>query len=82
MSVTSGGTITAFVVADTEQRLLRLFSPEQVAQILEKLELVQGLAVNRHCQQSVTIIFNVSGHMLGVNATDNSPAIVPHKDEK
>jgi hypothetical protein len=55
----------------------KVFTTEQMAQLLALCARIQARAVERGTEQSVTIVFNGKGYPRHLNGTDNENAIVP-----
>jgi hypothetical protein len=55
----------------TLQKLLTVFTPEQLEIVADVLARAQGRAVDRHCVQSVEINFSERGFVRHVNCSDS-----------
>lgn len=53
------------------ERLLRVFTLEQLVQFSEVVEQTYDLAVIRGCEQTVTLLLNDKGFPRGLNASNN-----------
>jgi hypothetical protein len=62
---------------ETLEKLLQVFTEEQLQQLAELLKLTQDLAILRECDQSVTIVFNNKGLPRHFNASNNIHAAKP-----
>lgn len=58
-------------------RLLNIFTPEQLEQVTDLADRVKGRAVERHCQQELRVVFNENGHPRQFSGTDNVKPIAP-----
>jgi len=62
---------------DTLEKLLTVFTVEQLLQLAELVKMTQDLAILHDCDQSVTVIFNNKGHVRYFNASNNVHAVKP-----
>lgn len=57
--------------------LLKIFTEEQARQLIDMCANVRARAVDRKCDQSLTIFFNDRGHPRNFNGSDTVNAIKP-----
>ncbi len=62
---------------DVLSRLHELFTQEQIYQVIDALERIQGRAIERHSDQSLTITFNDKGLPRHINGSDNVTFVKP-----
>ena len=56
---------------DSLEKLLRVFSGEQLSQLAELLVSTQALAVGRRCNQHVEIVFDEKGYPRYLNGSNH-----------
>lgn len=62
---------------ETLEKLLTVFTEEQLAQLAELLKMTQDMAILRECDQGVTISFNNKGMPRHFNASNNFRTVQP-----
>lgn len=62
---------------DALEKLLRVFTAEQLLQYAEMCSITQENAKLRQCEQSLTIVFNTRGLPRHFNATNNVDVVKP-----
>lgn len=59
------------------QKLLVMYTPEQVDQLLEVMQMTFDNAVIRQTEQTFTVLFNDKGHPRGFNGSNNVRPVKP-----
>lgn len=59
------------------ERLLAIFTKEQLDQVADLTHRVKERAVDRHCQQEMRVVFNENGYPRQFSGTDNVKPIAP-----